>query len=657
MGRPEGGPRDETPPRFTGSNPMPGAKNVTRNRIVAHFDENIQIEDAFSKVVVSPAQIQPPAVTANGRRLTVELRDSLRPNTTYTIDFADAIKDLNEGNILDGFALDFSTGDVIDTLRISGMVLQAENLEPAQGMLVGLYSNLSDTAIHTLPFERIARTNQYGQFTIRNLPAGEYRVYAVNDLNRDYHWDRSEDVAFIDYTVSPSIEQITVADTLYSSTGGDSIVEHAGLKYLPNDVLLTWFNENYRPQYLKDYSRADRRRILFNFAAPSDTLPEISIVDGGGRTGTPGRRIDEWALLRHNPTRDSLEYWIADTAMLASADSLRLAVRYLRTDTTDNLAWTTDTLRFFFREHKPKEKKKKKGEETPLDSAALDSVYRANLTYLDFSPTGMASQEVYLPLMLEAAQPIASIDSAGVRLEMLVDTVWEAVPGIHLVPDSLNPLQRRIIRQKWVPGRKYRFTADSLAVTGIYGEWNRPVRHEFTVKNLEEYSNLIFRISGPDAPGQAVVELLNGSDEPVYRAAADSTGRVVFRYLNPGTYYARMFIDSNGNGKWDTGRLDASVQPEEVAYFPKKLQLKKNWDVEQAWNIYELAIDVQKPLAIKKNKPKLKRGETAPEEEDEYDEEDDPNSPNYNPNPFDRSPKRKGGNGRLRSQGNRSGLR
>ncbi|MDE5661939.1 MAG: Ig-like domain-containing protein, partial [Muribaculaceae bacterium] len=158
MGRPEGGERDELPPKFMRSDPAPGATGVKRTRLTAIFDENIQLEDAFTKVVVSPAQKQPPSVSANGKKLTVEFRDTLLPNTTYTIDFADAIKDLNEGNILDGFALDFSTGDSIDSLRISGMVIQAENLEPAQGMLVGVYSNLSDTAFTTLPLERIART-------------------------------------------------------------------------------------------------------------------------------------------------------------------------------------------------------------------------------------------------------------------------------------------------------------------------------------------------------------------------------------------------------------------------------------------------------------------------------------------------------------------
>ena len=218
IGRPEGGPRDETPPEFVRSNPAPGSLHHDKLRVDMFFNENIKLEDIQNKLVVSPTQKQQPVARANGRRLTLDLRDSLIPNTTYTIDFSDAIRDLNEGNILDGFAMDFSTGDVIDSLRISGMVFEARNLEPAQGMIVGVYSNLSDTAITTLPLERVAKTNQLGQFTIRGLKPGTYRIFALDDRNHDWHWDRSENVAFSTVTVSPEVVPVEVTDTLASYT-------------------------------------------------------------------------------------------------------------------------------------------------------------------------------------------------------------------------------------------------------------------------------------------------------------------------------------------------------------------------------------------------------------------------------------------------------
>lgn len=634
MGRPEGGARDEIPPKFLRSDPMPGAKNVTKNRLTAVFDENIQLEDAFTKVVVSPGQKTPPRVTANGKKLTVDFQDTLLPNTTYTIDFADAIKDLNEGNILDGFALDFTTGDTLDTLRISGVVLQAENLEPAQGMLVGAYANYTDTSLTTLPFDRIARTNQLGQFTIRNLKPGTYRIFAVNDVNRDYHWDMSEDVAFYDGYVSPTTEAITVTDTLFAANGEDSLVSHPGIRYLPNDLLLTWFNVGYKPLYMTDNKREDRRRITFRFSAPMDTLPRITIVDGAPGAG---RNIDEWAVLKSNATRDSLEYWIADTVVMKS-DSLRLAVSYLKTDTADRTVWSTDTLRFFIKTPKENKKdKKKKDDETPkfiVDSVTGDTTFLPppDLEYLNIKPP-TATQELNRSLYFEASAPIETIDTAGIHMEIQIDTIWQAIP-FKIRTDSLNPLMSRRIDIDWNGGAKYRFSIDSLSVHSIYNTWNRPVKQELTVRQPEDYSSLRFSLPGLDTV-QVVVELLNSSDTPQYRAVK-KTGEsdVLIKFINPGTYYARLFIDSNANGKWDTGNPVDSIalQPEEVYYFAKKLELKKNWDIEQTWIIDELAVDAQKPYAIKKNKPKLKRGEQAPGQDDDYTDDED-----MNYNPFDRT--------------------
>ena len=634
MGRPEGGARDELPPVFMRSDPMPGATNVNKNRLTATFDENIQLEDAFSKVVVSPAQKTPPRVSANGRRLTVDFQDTLLPNTTYTIDFADAIKDLNEGNILDGFAIDFSTGDTLDTLRISGIVLQAENLEPAQGMLVGAYSNYTDTSLTTQPFDRIARTNQLGQFTIRNLKPGKYRIFAINDVNRDYHWDKSEDVAFYDEYVSPTTEAITVTDTLFAANGEDSLVSHPGIRYMPNDLLLTWFNVGYKPLYMTDSKREDRRRIILRFSAPMDTLPRITIADGAPDIG---RSIDEWAMLKANATLDSLEYWIADTVVM-NADSLRLAVNYLKTDTADRIVWTTDTLRFFFKTPKENKKDKKKKDAKPafiVDTITGDTTFLPppDLEYLGMKQPG-GTQELNRPFYFEAVAPIATIDTAGVHMDILVDTLWQAVP-FKIQTDSLNPLMRRRIDLEWKGNDKYRFTIDSLAIHSIYNTWNRPLKQEFTVRPPEDYSSLRFTLPGLDSV-QVVVELLNSSDAPQYRgikAAGESD--VLLKFLNPGTYYARLFIDSNANGKWDTGNPVDSIamQPEEVYYFAKKRELKKNWDIEQTWIVDELPVDAQKPYAVKKNKPKLKRGEKSPGQDDE----DDTSEEDMNYNPFDRT--------------------
>lgn len=609
MGRPEGGPRDELPPVYVRSNPAMGQLNVKGNKITVEFDENIALDDAMNKIVVSPAQRTTPAISSNAKRVTVELRDTLLPNTTYTIDFADAVKDLNEGNVLDGLALDFATGDTIDTLRISGMVFEARTLEPAQGMLVGVYSNTSDTAISTLPFERITKTNQLGQFTLRNLKAGSYRVYALNDINRDYHWDRSEDVAFYDVTISPTSEPTVVTDTLTRSTGErDSLVTRNATRFLPDDLLLTWFNEGYTSQYLKDYKRPERNKITFQFGAKSDTLPILRLLN----THRAGDEISTWSTLDASPTLDTLTYWISDTS-LVSLDSITIEATYLRTDTLDNLTWGTDTLKFNMRPEKKKKEKKKKNDEEE------DSI--PPVPHMELRISSGNSQDLHKGLTLTAGTPIQRFDTTAVKLEIQVDTLWyNIVPPSFSRPEPLHPMVFTA-PYKWEEGSKYRLTIDSAAVVDIYGLDNVQLVHEFTTKKSDDYSAISFNVSGLDGR-KGIVEVLSSSDKPV--AAAPVNGSLAtIQYLSPGTYYARLFIDANDDGEWTTGSIADSIQPEEVYYYPKKINLKKNWTIEQSWNINELPVDQQKPQEIKKNKPKRKKGDpderpTDEEEEDEF---------------------------------------
>ena len=609
MGRPQGGARDVTPPAYVRSNPPHGTLNFKGERIEAFFDENIQLDDAFNKVIVSPTQKITPVVRSFGRRVTVELRDTLKPNTTYTIDFADAIQDLNEGNVLDGFALDFSTGDSIDTLRLSGIVLEARTLEPAQAMTIGIYREPADTAITTLPFERIARTNQLGQFTVRNLKAGNYAVYAINDLNRDNKWDRSEDIAFLGHLATPSVEAITVTDTIRTAAGTDSLATRPGTAYYPNDLLLTWFNEGYKSQYLKDYKRPERRKITLEMGAPADSLPEIAVVKG-----PQGRSFSEMAVLQHNATNDTLTYWLHDPELIA-ADSLMLSVRHLNTDTLDRIVWKTDTLRFFWRD---KDKKKKKKDEE------ADTVPKP-IELLPLTMTSPSDFDVYQPLRLGTSTPIARADTAAFHLEMLVDTIWTAVPHSPVRADTLNPLTGLVIDFDTGPGQKYRIRVDSLGVENIYGLHNKDFSQELKVRALEEYSNLVLNITPDSLP--MMVELLSEADNPV-RVVSAEKGKAIFRYVNPGTYYARLWIDADSNGIWTTGCVIDSLQPEEVYYYPRKIDLKANWDVENSWDIYELPVDAQKPMKIRKNKPKPKKGEEPlPDEDVELDEWGEPIDP------------------------------
>lgn len=613
IGRPEGGPRDETPPVFVRSNPSPGQLNVDRKRLEIFFDENVQLDDAFNKVIVSPAQTTPPVVRALGRRVTVELRDTLVADATYTVDFGDAIKDLNEGNILDGFALDFATGSTIDSLRISGVLMEGQTLEPAQGMLVGVYTTSADSAITTLPLERVTRTNSRGQFTIRGLKPQPYYVFAINDVNRDNKWDRSEDVAFFDHAVIPSVEAITVNDTLRNAAGQDSIATRPGVAYLPADVLLTWFNENYKSHYLKDNSRPSRNRVSIVLSEPYDSMPRAEIVR------TPALEGIKWAditIADVSPGNDTVTWWIKSPEAL-KVDSLTLAVTYPRTDSLENVVMYNDTIRFFYRPSSEELKREK--ELAKLREKGADTI-PAPQVLMDLKAVTSSSHDLYNPVILEAGTPWLSVDSTKVRFSTLIDTVWTPLPTPAFLPRENASIRQRQFSVDFVPGQKYRLEIDSAGVYDIYDNPIKAFKHEFTVKDLDAYSTLIFQVTPADT--SVIVELLDSSDKVVRRVRADASGNAVFRFVNPGTYYARMFFDDNGDGQWTTGKIDTRVQPEEVAYYPKKIDARANWDVELPWDIYQIPIDVQKPYAILKNKPKLKKGEKAPgqEEEEEVDE-------------------------------------
>lgn len=619
IGNPSGGPIDKTPPIFMRSNPTPNAVNVKDRKIEIFFDEIVSLKDPSTKIIVSPAQTEMPRMSALGRKVTVELVDSLLPNTTYTIDFSNSIQDNNEGNAIDNFAFAFSTGSVIDSMRVSGYVLDSRTLEPMQSVVVGLQSNLADSAFHKEKLQRVALTNDRGQFTIRNVSPGSYHIFALKDLDRDYKFGNpTEDIAFLDSIIVPSIGSREAADTVYNDLNEiDTIMRATRPAYFPNDMLLSMFNEDRKSQYLANNLRVDSTRISLTFAAASDTLPSLSIV---GRNDVP----DQWYTLERSQTNDTLTYWIRPPH-LVSADTLMVATTYLRTDTASNLSWGTDTLKFTFQRQKAK--KKKKNEET-------DSLEQ--IRFMELHPLANGTQEVYAPLLLQTGTPIERYSREAFHLQRKLQNDTTFYPAeIKSIALRDSTLSRRdlMLKVDWEPGAAYKLAVDSLAMTDIYGLQTKPLKVDFNVRKMEEYGNIVFNI--PAVRDSAIVELLDGTDKVVLHTPVKNH-RAELLNLQPGKYYARLFIDRNGNGKYDTGNYDMHLQPEETVYYPGAINLKKNWDVEQTWDIYATPIDKQKPEAIKKNKPERKKWEKVNTEKTETDEDEEngfsdfsnPNDPN-----------------------------
>ena len=373
-------------------------------------------------------------------------------------------------------------------------------------------------------------------------------------------------------------------------------------------------------QYMSKYSRLDSTKISVIFAAQSDTLPQLRIIN---KQPEP----TDWYTLERSQHNDSLTYWITKPE-LVSSDSLRIELRSLRTDTANNLVWGTDTLNFNFQRPKPKKPEKKKKNDTVPEIPKTP--------HLSLGLVGGTTVEVYAPLYIETPTPIDSFSTAAFHLDIKVDTLWNEVKDFKVTfRDSTINRRTLSLRQKWEPGASYKLRIDTIGITDIYGLFTAPFEQEFSVRAIEEYGNLTFNIPGLPQDTLACVELLSGSDEPILTVPVKD-GRAVFLNLLPAKYYARLFIDRNGNGKYDTGNYALRLQPEETYYYPGYVNLKKNWDVEQTWDIYATPVDKQKPEAIKKNKPERKKWEeaekkpTTEEEEDEsgFNNFDDPNDPN-----------------------------
>lgn len=598
MGNPDGGPYDEEPPKFVRSTPKPFAINSKEKKVTIEFDEFIKLEKAAEKVVVSPPQLEQPEIKASGRKVVVGLVDSLRPNTTYTIDFADAIVDNNEGNPLGNYAFTFSTGTTIDTMEVSGTVLSASDLEPVKNIQVGLHSDLSDSAFMKKPFDRVSRTDSRGHFSIRGIAPGKYRIYALMDGNQNYLFDsKTEMIAFSDSIIIPAMEDAMRQDTIWKDSLTIDTIKSVGYtRFLPDDIILRAFKEENDRQYLTRSERDKENHFVLTFSARADTLPTLK-----------GLNFDERDafIIEKTDRNDSICYWIKDS-LIYQMDTLEIQMDYLATDTLDRLVPQTDTLFLANKltraerekleakaaEEKEKERKKKekKGEKIEPEPTKF-------LTLNVDAPSAFdLDRNVYLSF----DEPVASIDTAAIHMEIKKDSLWEEIPFLF-VSDSVLPRKYEILAE-WEPEKEYQLSIDSMAFKGVYGLHTNKVKQTMKVKKLNEYGTILLNITGTDST--AVVELLDGSGKVLRQQRITPQNTADFYYLNPGTkFYIRLFNDRNGNGVWDTGKYSEHLQPEEVYYFPKVWEMKANFDFEENWNINAVPVEKQKLDEIKKQKP------------------------------------------------------
>lgn len=594
-GYPEGGPRDVTPPHVIAEQPVSFSKNFKRKNINIYFDEFVALKNINEKFIISPPQNKKPRVRLRARYIMVEFEDTLRPQTTYSLDFADAIVDNNEGNPLGYYRYVFSTGNVIDTMELSGNVVNAGTNEPVLNAYVFLYENTADS----VPLKEIpaymGRTDSSGFFRITNIRETDYKVVAVMDENRDYKYTpEGEQVAFLDSLVRPVVFPVVHTDTLEN----DSVVTREYLAYGPNNLYLRMFLETSTQLYMVDEGRKERELLNFVFSIPGKNDFAIELLD----TVVEGK----WYLPEVSSGGDTLNLWIRDSVVYRR-DTLNFRLTYLRTDSTGIQVPYADTVKLVYTDKKTQEKNKRKKKEQE----------KPKIEFLKIDLGIGQEQDVNTGFYLEFDRPVTEDFMQAIRLSEKVDTVYEPV-DFTLREDSIR-IRRFYVEKKWKPEAQYQLQIDSAAIRDIYGHINDKVEKKFKVKALESYGMLNLSVEGTD--GQAIVQLYKPDSkktekgDKIFNVVAekivDKDGEITFDFLHEGKYRLRAILDKNRNGKWDPGLYLEKRQPEEVRYLPVEINIKQNFDVEQHFDLKGSYIGGELQEVKDDRKKKTNRGQAS----------------------------------------------
>jgi uncharacterized protein (DUF2141 family) len=464
---------------------------------------------------------------------------------------------------------------------------------------------------------RVSRTDASGHFVIKGVKNGKYRVYALQDADGDYRFgQKSEKIAFSSEVFTTACYPDTRHDTLWTDTLHiASISRSKYTHFTPDNIVLRAFNEVFTARYLTKNERVNHDHFVLAFSYGDKELPKIK--------GLNFNEKDAF-IINANTQKDSIVYWLRDTA-LVNQDTLRMEVQYMATDSLGGLELQTDTLEMlskvsyakrmkdqkkaFEKWQKQQEKAKKKGE--PYDSIMPKEPLRLKF---DVPTTLNPDQNI----LITSPVPLDSVDISKIHLYSKHDSLWynarfelQAVQlaqnGLpEAIPDAQLPLHEMYqLLGEWQPGIEYSLEVDSAAFVDIYGNCSAKIKNGFKVGNNDDYCSLLLTIKGMEEQS-CIVQLLDRSEKVVKEIITDN-GTAEFFYLKPETYYLRLIVDNNKNGKWDTGDFEKNIQPEEVYYFSEKLECRAKWDLTETWNPKAKELYKQKPADIKKQKGDKKK--------------------------------------------------
>jgi hypothetical protein len=541
---PTGGPKDTIPPVLVNSSPKLNATGFSGQKIVLEFDEFIQLKELQQKLLVSPPLKSKPQPKQKGKRLELELTDTLKPNTTYTFYFSDAVRDNNEGNPIKNFIFSFSTGQTIDTLSLSGRVKNAFTDEAVENALVMLYDSFVDTLPYTTLPNHIAKTDKEGKFTLVNLKSINYKLVVTDDKNSNYLYNQgAESIGFTSAEVNPSDEK-------------------------QNNIILKMFREELPNQIVTGYDRPERSVLSLGFSRKP--------VGGFNLKPLDSLKLTNWYVIEPDNNGDTLKLWIINEE-IANRDTLMAILEYQKTDSLYRLNPQADTLRFlYYKEDVQQSRRKGKKDE----KAEVKKGFSVSAS--------LASDRVVIPNVpfeFTLPAPIKKVDSTKISIFNVSDSIAEK--PIDLKPDSLNP---RIYRFKkdWKSNVTYKMTVFPGAFEDYFGQMNDTLKLEMIGADPEKYGVLRINLTGVGK--LAVVELLSEKGIPVDTRTINGNGVVEFNFVKPGKYKLRFIDDSNGNRKWDTGNYMKRIQPESVIYFTDEktkgvINIRANWDSELQFSL------------------------------------------------------------------------
>lgn len=568
---PSGGPKDIAPPVILGSVPENGTKMFDSKSFTVTFDEFVVLDKINEKFMASPPLKTKPEILIKGKSLQVKWDEELADSTTYTFYFQDAIRDNNEGNVLNNYNYVFSTGNVIDSLSLSGNVLNAENLEAASDVLVMMYSNLSDTAPATTLPAYITRPDFSGGFTIRNVKPGNYRLFALNDLNANKLFDDGEEkFAFYDSIIKVTPEEFygksldTVKRQIRSKTTDKKASDVPDTKAEKPDIFtfgkyqMFLYTEEPKKQYMTSSERKSAGSLLFTLAVPSDTgLFDVSLI------GVP----DTSWFMEKNSDLDTFRIWITNPGVYTT-DLLEALVKYPFTDSTNTLISRIDTVKMRFITKAPNARTSR--EKKPVLSL------ETNIKN-DIKPG--------TKIWFKGNAPLSAPDTSHMVLVQTIDSVKKEIKPVFQRDEKDS--RRVFLKSPLVSGAMYTLICKDDVFSDIYSVRSDSMAYRFRVSTPEEYGRLTVNLGG--FKGSVIAQLLNEKETVVNQKVITAPGKVVFELIEKGKYRLRVIYDLNNDGKYTTGNFSLGRQPEPVSYYPEVLDVKVNWDIEQdEWDISKM---------------------------------------------------------------------